>query len=158
KRDVAFRAAEAYFRLLEARRLDEIASASVSQLEAQLKQAQSLLANGVIGKNDSLRAELALASARQRVIQTKGQVLLARARLAVVMGLSPDSAVEAAAFGGEPPPAEEPTVEAAEAHAVAERLEIREVTRKIEQTDARVAFAKKKLFPALNLVGNYTHA
>jgi outer membrane protein TolC len=158
KRDVAFRAAEAYFRLLEANRLAEVATASVSQLEAQEKQAESLLSNGVIGKNDLLRAELALAGAKQRVIQTKGQVALARGRLAVAMGIPPDSEIDAAAFVGEPPAAEEPTIESAEAHAAAQRLEVLEVQKKIDQEGARLAFAKKRLFPVVNLVGNYTHA
>ncbi len=45
----------------------------------------------------------------------------------------------------------------AEAHAVAQRLEVRAVDRRIEQADRNKSFAKKKLLPQINLVGNYTH-
>jgi outer membrane protein len=159
KRDIAFRTAEAYLRVLETDRLTEVAAASVTQLEAQLKQAQSLLANGVIAKNDELRAELALASARQRLIQTRGNVLLARGQLATLMGMPTDASIVAApvASGDAAPPLDEATLGSAEAHAASQRLELRAVDRKIEQSEARVAFAKKKLLPQVNVVGNYTH-
>jgi outer membrane protein len=157
RRDVAFRVAESYFQLLEAARLTEVAAASVKQLEAQEKQAQSLLNNGVIGKNDLLRASLALATARQRLIQTKGNVSIGRSRLAAGMGMTPGSPIDAAPFAGDPPASSEPSIESAEAHAVAQRLEVRAVDRRIEQADRSKSFAKKKLLPQINLVGNYTH-
>jgi outer membrane protein TolC len=157
RRDVAFRVAEAYFELLEATRLTEVAGASVKQLEAQERQAQSLLTNGVIGKNDLLRASLALASARQRLIQQKGNVTIARSRLASLMGMTPGSAIDAATFSGDPPSSPEPSMDSAEAHAIAQRLEVRALDRRIEQADKSKSFAKKKLLPQINLVGNYTH-
>lgn len=92
RREVAFQVVQGYYRLLEAERLSEVAEASVTQLEAQQKEAQSLFDNGVIGKNDLLRAQLALAGARQRAIQMRGQVVLARSTLDTTMGLSPDCA------------------------------------------------------------------
>jgi outer membrane protein len=157
RRDVAFRVAEAYFQLLEAARLTEVAAASVKQLEAQEKQAQSLLTNGVIGKNDLLRASLALATARQRLIQAKGNVSIGRSRLATLMGMTPGSPIDAAPFAGDPPSSPEISIDSAEAHAVAQRLEVRAVDRRIEQADRSKSFAKKKLLPQINLVGNYTH-
>ena len=158
KRDVAFRVAESYLRLLEASRLVEVATTSVTQLEAQQRQARSLLANGVIGKNDTLRADLALAGARQRLIQSKGQVVLARGRLSSAMGLASGVEIDAAPIAGEPPPSDEPSVASAEAHAVASRLELREISRRIEQEKLRVGVAKLRRLPQVNLVGNYTHA
>jgi outer membrane protein TolC len=157
KRDVAFKTAEAYVRLLEAARLLEVANASVTQLEAQRKQAQSLYANGVIGKNDLLRAELALANAKERVIETTGQVDVARGRLATLMALPTSTIVEPLPIPPDPPPSDEPTVESAQAHARERRLEIREVAARTAQADVRVDFARKKLFPRIDAVANYTH-
>ncbi len=157
RREVAFHTIESYYRLLEAERLAEVANASVTQLEAQQKQAQSQFDNGVIGKNDLLRAQLALASARQRLIQQGGQVILARGQLATVMGRSPDQAMEPAAFAGDPPPLSETGVEAAEGRAASERLELRDLSRQIDQAHEGVSFAKAKLGPIVNAVGNYTH-
>ena len=48
RRDVAFQVVQGYYRLLEAQRLSEVADASVAQLEAQRRVAQSQFDNGVI--------------------------------------------------------------------------------------------------------------
>lgn len=157
RREVAFHTIEAYYRLLESERLAAVASDSVAQLEAQLKQAQSQFDNGVIGKNDLLRAGLALASARQRSIQTDGQVVLARGQLATSMGRAPDEATEPEPFTSEPPPLPEAALAAAESRAASNRLELRDLARQIDQAQMAVSYAKAKLGPVVNAVGNYTH-
>jgi len=157
RREVAFQTVESYYRLLEAERLTEVANASVTQLEDQQKQAQSQFDNGVIGKNDWLRAGLALASARQRLIQTRGQVVIARGTLAAAMGRSPDEVLDPEPFVGDPPPLGESGLEAAEGRAAAGRLELRDLSRKIDQAEVAVGFAKQQLGPVVNAVGNYTH-
>jgi outer membrane protein len=158
RRQVAFRTIEAYYRLLEAERLADVANASVTQLESQQRQAQSQFDNGVIGKNDLLRAGLALAGARQRSIQTRGQVILAHGQLAAAMGRSPDQVVEPEPFVGEPPPLAEGGLEAAEGRAASERLELRDLARKVDQAQVGLGYAKALLGPQVNAVGNYTHA
>jgi outer membrane protein TolC len=157
RREVAFHTIEAYYRLLEAERLADVASASVTQLEAQEKQARSQFDNGLIGKNDLLRATLALASARQRGIQADGQVILARGQLATTMGRSPDEAMEPEPFSSEPPELSETGLEAAEGRAAANRLELRDLARQVDQAELGVSYAKAKLGPVVNAVGNYTH-
>lgn len=157
RRDLAFHVAETYVRLLEAKRLSEVAKASVAQLESQRKQAQSLLANGVIGKNDELRAELALASAKQREISARGQVVLLRGRLASLMGLPADSELDPAPVAVDPPPPDEPSLQAAEQKAVAERVEVKELSQRIERADATVSARRMKLFPEVSAVGSYQH-
>lgn len=157
RREVAFQVVQGYYRLLEAERLSEVAEASVTQLQAQQKEAQSLFDNGVIGKNDLLRAQLALASARQRAIQMRGQVVLVRSALDTTMGLPPDSPLEPVPFTGEPPGFGEETIQSAESRAVAQRPEIREVDKTIDQASSAVALAKQKFLPQINAIGNYTH-
>jgi outer membrane protein len=157
RRELALRVVEAYYRLLEAERLSVVADASVTQLESQEKQARSLFDNGVVGKNDLLRAGLALAGARLRAIQSRGQVDVSRSRLDTLMGRSPEDPVEAAAFIGDPPPAEERSAQAAEEHAVAQRLELRALDRNVDQAGRGVGLAKQKLLPQVNAIGNYTH-
>jgi outer membrane protein len=157
RREVAFHTIESYYRLIEAERLADVASASVTQLEAQQKQAQSQFDNGVIGKNDLLRAALALAGARQRAIQTSGQVVLAHGQLATAMGRSPDEAMEPEPFASEPPALSETGLEAAEGRAASDRLELRDLARQVDQAQIGVSYAKAKLGPVVNAVGNYTH-
>ena len=157
RRELAFEVVQAYYRLLEAQRLTEVARTSVTQLEAQQREAQSLFDNGVIGKNDLLRVGLALASAKQREIQMRGGVVLGCGQLATLMGEPPGTAIDAEPFTGAPPGLEEPSVEAAEVRAAAQRLEVRELDRSMEQADHGVAAAKKKLIPQVDVIGNYTH-
>ena len=157
RREIAFQVTQAYYRLLEAQRLAEVAQSSVTQLEAQRREAQSLFDNGVIGKNDLLRATLALANAQQRSIQMRGNVVLARGQLDTIMGQPAGTVFEPVPFTGEPPPVEEPSVESAEVRASAQRLEIREIDRSIEQADHVVSAAKQKLIPQVSAIGNYTH-
>ncbi len=157
RRELAFQVSEAYYRLLEAGRLAQVADTSVTQLEAQQKQAQSLFDNGVIGKNDLLRAGLALASARQRAIQSHGNVTLARSQLDVAMGNPPDAPFEPAPVGSEPPSVPDASVAAAEARAVAQRLELGVLDRSIAQADRGVAAAQKHYLPDISAVANYTH-
>jgi outer membrane protein len=158
RRDVAFRAAEQYLRLLEAKRIVEIAASSVVALEGQRRQAVSLHANGVIAKNDLLRAELALSSAKQREIQSRGNVVMARGRLATLLALPRGTSVDAAPLGVTAQSTEAPaiTVEAAEAQA-SHRLEVRAFDARIEQAASKVSVARDKLLPQIQAVGNYTH-
>lgn len=158
RRDVSFRVAEEYLRLLEAKRLIEVASASVGALEAQRKQAASLVENGVIAKNDLLRAELALSNAKQREIRARGNVVLARGRLASLLGLPAGAVVDVAPISvGEPPrEASQASVESAEAQAN-RRLELRASDARIEQAASTARAARKKLLPQFSAVGNYTH-
>ena len=144
KRDVSFRAAEGYLRLLEAKRLVEVARASVTTLEAQRKQAQSLFTNGVIAKNDLLRAELALSNAKQREIQARGNVVLGRGRLGVLLGLPASDKIDVApiAMTADPVAAQDVSPENAEQQAMQRRLEVVVFQKKIEQADSRVGQAK----------------
>lgn len=156
RRDVAFRVAESYMRLMEAQRLADVAGVSVTQLESQKRQAQSLYDNGVIGKNDFLRADLALADAKERVLRTEGNVVLARSRLATLMG-TPEVNVMPMFTEGDPPATPESNMASAESHALSKRAELREVDARIEQADKRVGMASSKLIPQANLIGNYAH-
>jgi outer membrane protein len=155
---IALQTVTEYYRVLEAIRLAAVSDDSVKQLEAQEKQAQSQFTNGVIGKNDLLRAGLALASARQRAIQTHGEVVLERGQLAAVMGLSPDEEIDPVPFAGEPPLPDGATLEQAEGQALARRVELQALDHRIEQGRRAVSVARDKLFPVINLVGNYTNA
>jgi outer membrane protein TolC len=157
RRDVAFAVVQAYYRLLEAERLSEVAEASIAQLSAQQRVAESQFGNGIIAKNDLLRSQLAVATAQQRAIQARGLIVVARGQLNTAMGLSPDAPFEPAPFEGEPPPPEQESLQSIQLRAASQRLELRELERNIAQADARVGFAHKKLLPDVNIVGNYTH-
>jgi outer membrane protein TolC len=157
RRDVAFQVTEAYYRVLQAMRLAEVAQKSVENVDAQVKRAQSFYRAGTVGRNDLLRAELGLAAAKQRLIQANGGVVLARGQLARLMGLPPDSPIDPADKTTEV--AVGPLIPASEAEnrAVADRLEIKEIAKRIDQAEAGMSLAKSKMLPQVNAVANYTH-
>jgi outer membrane protein len=157
RRDVAFQVTEAYLRILETTKLSEVAAASVQQLTAQVAEARSLYLNGVVAQTDVLRAEVAVANARQRVIQLRGQQTIAHARLATAMGMPTGAAIEPQPLSGEPPPRSAMTIEEAEQRAVAGRVELREIDKQIEQADKAIRGAQARLLPEINVVGNYSH-
>jgi outer membrane protein TolC len=157
RRDVAFQVTEAYYRLLQAMRMAEVAQKSVENIDAQVKRAQSFFRAGTVGRNDVLRAELGLAAAKQRLIQTNGGVVLARGQLARLMGLPPDSPIDPADKITEAPAGPLMPASQAENRAVADRLEIKEIAKRIDQAEAGVSLAKSKMLPQVNAVANYTH-
>jgi outer membrane protein TolC len=156
QRDVAYQVTEAYYRLLQAKRLSSVAEQSVAQVTAQVKRANTFFQQGAVARNDVLRAELGLAAAQQRLIQTKGGVILARGRLATLMGRAPDSEIDAVDLPGEP--AVETLIQPAQAEqqGVDSRFELKEVSKRIDQADASVRLSKSKMVPQVNAVANYT--
>jgi outer membrane protein len=158
RRETASRVVESYYRLLQAERLGEVAVASVDQLGAQLRLSNSFHANGIVSEDDVLRAQLAVASAEQRLIQARARVTIERSRLAVLMGMAPDSAIDAEALAGDhAPPRDAVSLEQAENTAVSQRVEMREVDRKIAQSTHDTRLAYLKLAPQVSAVGAYIH-
>jgi outer membrane protein len=158
RRETAMRVIESYYRLLQAERLGEVAVASVDQLGAQLRQANSFHTNGIVSQDDVLRAELAVANAQQRLIQVRARVTLERARLGVLIGARADGTIDAQPLaGGQVPPRESTSLEQAEHLAEAQRAELREVEKRIEQAGHDTRLAYLKLAPQVSVVGAYIH-
>jgi outer membrane protein TolC len=158
RRDTAQRVVEGYYRLMSAERLSEVTSASVEQLQGQLRQASSFHSNGVVSQDDVLRAQLAVANAQQRAIQAKAQVALERSRLAMTMGLSPDTQLEPQPLPIDASPARDAlTLQRAEELGLSQRVEAREVDQRIAQSEREVDAAWLKLAPQINLVAAYVH-
>ena len=155
ERDVAQRVAEAYYRVLQAARMIDVSRTSVEQLEAQVKRAQSFFNNGVVGQNDLLRAELGLASARQRLIQSRGSHTLARSQLAFAMGLPPDVVIQPVEAKIAAPQGGTISIFAAERSALHQRAELREIEARLDQTQAGVRVAWSRMVPQINFLARY---
>ncbi len=156
RRDVAFQVTEGYYRLLQAKRLANVAERSVEQVTAQVNRARTFFEHGAVARNDVLRADLGLAAAKQRLIQAKGGVILARGRLATLMGRSPDSPIDAIDLAEEPAVVAPIPANEAEQQAVSNRFELKEIAAHIDQASAGVSMAKSKMMPQVNAVANYT--
>jgi outer membrane protein len=158
QRDVAFQITEAYYRLLQAKRMADVAEKSVEQVATQVKRAQTFFERGAVARNDVLRAELGLAAAQQRLIQARGAVTLSRGRLATLMGRAPDSEIDAIDLNGEPSVVAPIAATLAEQNAVDARFELKELAAHLDQAQASVRMAKSKMLPQVNAVANYTRS
>jgi outer membrane protein TolC len=157
RRQVALNVTEAYFRVLQAKAMHQAALAGVQSLEARLGTVQSLERNGMAGRNDVLRVQVALEGQRQQAIATANGVAQARAGLAVAMGADvPDFgpvAAEDPSWAGQSAPA----LTEARDTALLERPELKTVQERISQAETGVRAAKSRLVPDLNVIGEYQH-
>jgi outer membrane protein TolC len=155
RRDLAYHVSEAFYRLVQAERLAEVAQKSVAQLEAQAGRARIFNAQGVVGQNDVLRADLGLANAKQRLIQARGNVTVLQGRLAVLLGLPTTVTVEPTDVPSQPPAGKATTVAEAEESALQSRIEIRELDARIDQARGGVRAAWSKMLPQINGIASY---
>lgn len=155
RRDTVFAATEAYFRLLQAQKLAEVSRTSVEQVQAQLDRAKRFETQGVLARNDVLRAEIALAAVKQRQISAEGQVSLASSRLAMAVGLPASTRI--APSGAPEKPAAAPAVTADEAvtRASAARSELAELDARIRQARSGRNAAWTQLAPNLSAIASY---
>jgi len=81
ERDAKLRVHEAFYSLLLANRLVEVASETLVQRERQLDVAQKRFEAGVVNEFEVIRARVDVANAQPRVVQTQNAVRQAQARL-----------------------------------------------------------------------------
>lgn len=156
KREVAYQAVEAYYRARQASRLVDVAKQSIEQIDAQVRRARTLESRGVVGRNDVLRAEVAAANAKQRLLQATTNLSVAQARLAFVLGTTGELGAAPMTLATDPAPLDT-KLEEAERRAGTQRAELRELDARIAQAGAAVRLARAKLFPQINAVAAYQH-
>ena len=76
--DVKMNVAECYVNVLSATKFLQVAQSKVFSLTAHLRDVQSLYDKGLVSKNDLLAAEVALADAQQKLLDTANKLDLAR--------------------------------------------------------------------------------
>ena len=83
--DIVRQVKEAYFTVLQARRILQEQKDSVKRLEAHLRDAEGFFKVGLIAKNDLLQSRVELSQARQQLITAKHDLELAEARLNLIL-------------------------------------------------------------------------
>lgn len=147
-----------YFRTLQAQALGRAAAQQVESLEAQQKKVESLYANGVLGKNDVLKLQVAVAAARQQSLNVQGMVQQAQAALAMQVGAAPGESFELTSEAPALDAAPVPDLGRARDAAKSDRPEIVELNTRLRQSQEAIHVAKAKLLPDLNLIGQYQHS
>jgi len=151
--DLVLNVKEAYFGILKAEKLENVAKQAVEQLKANLVVSQAFYDEGIIAKNDLLQTEVQMAQARQNLIKAKNGVeitkslfnkllrrgLNQRVKIKDILDYYPislllDQCIEKAGQN---------------------RPEIKEVSLNVMSAEKAIDLAKSSYYPSVTLVGNY---
>lgn len=153
RQQIAFQVRQAYFQLLSAQQLQQVADDAVKVAETQLKLAQNTFEAGTAPKLDVVQATAGLESARVDQLRAQNATAIANSVLAVQLGLpagtpfalAPPKTLPAA------PSAVEPMVETA----LTQRTELTELNYRRQQLQANVELIKLQQKPLVNVAANF---
>ena len=157
EREVKLRIHEAFYSLLLANRLVEVASETLAQRERQLDVAQKRFEAGVVNEFEVIRARVDVANAQPRVVQTQNAVRQAQARLNNLLARDQSAPIEPEGQL-EYVPLETLSLDEVTARAIERRPELAalRVNQQIAEKDLAIARAGDK--PEVTLQADYGYA
>jgi outer membrane protein len=144
----------AYYNVVKAEKILDVARQSVKQLESHRNMAQDFFDVGMIPRNDLLHAGVELANGQQFLVKSENGLELARSKLNTVLRRGIDTPVKVEDILAYKPFGK--SLEDCLTVALDNRPEIRAYSLKVEQAKKMVSQAKSEFFPSVNLVGNYS--
>ncbi len=153
KQDLILQVKEAYFTILKAAKIREVAVRSVEQLEAGVKVSKAFYDVGIIPKNDLLQTQVELAQERQDLTSADMELSIAKAsfntllRRDVAMEVEVEDILEYLPM--------ELSFEECLKVARKNRPELSEVEFNVKRAEKEVQLAKSEYFPTLGLSFNY---
>ena len=156
--DIAYRTADAYIRVLEARAIAEVARQNVADIQSGVDRAAQLRQAEVYTDIDVLRFRSAKAAADQQVLKTQSATEQAMASFALQLGLPDGTALDIADDLPVAPPALAMDVATAQARALATRPELRAARERVAVATSSRDAAHWLYFPEIRAVGVYEHA
>jgi outer membrane protein TolC len=153
KREIVLLVREGYFNILRAEKFLDVARQTVKQFSAQLEVTRAFFEVGIVPKNDVLQAEVRLANAKQVLVRTENDVVLAKSFFNSLLRKEIEAPLEVIDILSYSPFSlrfEDSLKEALE-----KRPEIKAANLKIEQAKEGVKIAKSGFFPTISLSGNY---
>jgi outer membrane protein TolC len=155
--DVAYSTADAYVRALEAHASAEVTARLVSDIDADLKRAETLRAADTMTNVDVLRLQSAKAAAEQNAVRTDTARTSSLAKLAVTIGLHDGDVVDISDDLPAQPPPLAMTLEAAQNRAIAARPELRAARERIAASENISTSKWEQYVPAINGVAAWQH-
>jgi len=150
--EVAMGVIEAYLRALQAKGGIAVAEEAVASLEANLDAVRKLREAGMVVHSDEMRAEVALASARESRIQAENGYRTALAMLKQAMGVPQTQELVLSDASIQLPSSKESTGESE-----AKRPEIRALMEAVKAADAQVKAARSGSRPTIGLGADFQH-
>jgi len=150
--ETAYKTADAYIRVLEARATAEVAHQSVADIQSELDRANQLRQADTYTDIDVLRFKSAKAAADQIALRADTSVQTALAGLVVTMGLGDGAAVDLADDLPVQPPTLKMALPQVLQRAIDTRPELRAAHSKIESAEAARTAAHYKYYPDIRAV------
>ena len=154
--DLILQVREAYFGILAADKIHEVAGQSVEQLQAQLKVAEDFYEVGMSPKIDVLEAEVRLAEAQQQLIRVANEFRLAKARFNTILRRPIDEDVAVTDVLSDKP--YKRPYESCLEISLKKRPELAEAEKNVASAEKEITLAKSAYYPYVGLFGNYYRA
>ncbi len=142
-----------FLQALLGEKLLDVARENVRSLEVQRRNAEANFKQGLVAQNDVLKADVALAQARQRERTAAKQLVLLRSRLNQIFDLEPQTKLEFAETSVVPQAV--PSLDALYALAEEMRPEVKTLDTSIRQTQHGITAAKSRYYPRLSAFAQY---
>ncbi len=155
KADLVYNIRVAYWSLFKAIEFKKVIDENVSQVQAHLKDVQSMMDQGMATTNDLLKVQVQLSDAQLHQIDANNAVQLANIGLNNVVGISLATKIELESEVHHHVPAEFAELDALVHTALESRPELKAMDYRVKASEAGVTAAKSGWFPQIYLAGNY---
>jgi outer membrane protein TolC len=157
KSELVYNIKNAYWNLSRVIELQKVVDENVAQIQAHVKDVQSMQAQGILTTNDVLKVQVQLSDAQLRQIDMRNNVQLARIALNSTLGLPLDTEILLTSTITNQPrlfsDLHSMTVQAFE-----RRPEMQAMAFRVKAGDAAVSLAQSNWWPQVYLFGNYLSA
>jgi len=154
KLDLKMNVAESYVAVLRTKRWVEVAESNVSSLSSHVKDVTNFYDQGMITKNDLLAAQVSLADARQRLIQSQNNLNIAQASYNRLLGRHLDREVSIDDISAEPL---RPEIGTLTSQALMNRPELMSLSEQAESFRHQAGSVRATSWPQLALAGGYSY-
>ena len=144
---------EAYFGILKAQKLENVARQALEQLKEHLRLSQAFYDEGIIPKNDLLETEVKMAQARQDLIKATNVVEIAKSRFNNLLRREINQEVLIKDILDYHP--EKFSLNGCFKRARENRLEINAASLVVAAAEKQVKLSKSDYYPTVSLLGNY---
>jgi outer membrane protein TolC len=154
RQDVILDAKNAYYSILKAQKLVEVAYDNVRQITAQKEVAENMYQVGMSPLNDLLQSQVQLANARQELITAQNNLEITKAQFNTLLRRSVNAPVAIADILDYTP--FEYDIDYCLAQAEENRLEIEVADLEIQIAERDYKLTQRDFFPSVNVTGTFT--
>ena len=154
--DLVLQVKEAYFGILRAEKIYEVAEQAVQQLKAQLDVAENFYRVGMSPKVEVLEAEVRLADAKQQLILAVNDLRLAKASFNTILRRPIDQEVVLADILSDQP--YKNPYESCLEISLQKRPELIEAEKNVARAQKEITLAKSAYYPKVSISGSYYRA